>query len=109
MQMLLFLKKENLAFRVRFFIIQTRFIVLKPYGYVWKIMDYSGDSDHLPKTIGWETIKKVEEILQMTGWKTTYDRPEDDGQSLLAHKTPGSKIAAKKYGGKPSRERHSGD
>ena len=72
-------------------------------------MDYRGDGDHLPKTSTSKTIGRITEILKNNPNPVFYDRPEDGGQSLLAHRTLWSEVAAKKYGGKPSRERHSGD
>ena len=44
--------------------------------------------DHLPKISNSETVHKVAEILKNNSEGVLYDRPEDDGQSLLAHKTP---------------------
>lgn len=67
------------------------------------------EEDHLPKINNSDTINRIARILGNNPHVPFYDRPEDDGQSLLAHKTPGSEIAAKRYGGKPSRERYAGD
>jgi len=73
-----------------------------------KIIDYSEDGNHLPKKNNSETIERITKILKKNPNPVLYDRPEDDGQSLLAHRTPWSEVAAKRYD-KPSRERHSGD
>lgn len=64
--------------------------------------------DHLPKFSSTQTIQQIYDVMDKVDNAPAYDRPDDDGQSLLAHKTPGSVIAAQKFK-KPSRERHSGD
>lgn len=69
----------------------------------------SNTGDHLPKRRDSETVDKVAQILRNNPNATFYDSPDDDWQSLLAHKTPGSEVAAKKYWGIPSWKRHSGD
>ena len=69
-----------------------------------KTEDQSGD--HLPKRNTTEMINRMEEILEGNEKLPLYDRPDDDGQSRLANKTPGSEIQAK--GGIPSWKKHSG-
>lgn len=41
-----------------------------------------------PKRSNEEILKKVSNILKENPDLPRYDRPEDDGQVLLAHKTP---------------------
>lgn len=53
-----------------------------------KIIDYSEDGNHLPKKNNSETIERITKILKKNPNPVLYDRPEDDGQSLLAHRTP---------------------
>lgn len=53
-----------------------------------KVIDCRGDGDHLPKTSTSKTIERITKILKKNPNPVLYDRPEDDGQSLLAHRTP---------------------